>query len=93
MAKKSAIASDKMRIRLKAYDHVILEQSAEKIVETAKRTGAQVSGPIPLPTKKEIITILRSLDYYDQQHYKCLKIFQIQQIRYTLNIHLPLSDF
>ncbi|MDD4066599.1 MAG: 30S ribosomal protein S10 [Clostridia bacterium] len=60
MAKKSAIASDKMRIRLKAYDHVILEQSAEKIVETAKRTGAQVSGPIPLPTKKEIITILRS---------------------------------
>jgi len=60
MAKKSAIASEKMRIRLKAYDHVILEQSAEKIVETAKRTGAQVSGPIPLPTKKEIITILRS---------------------------------
>ena len=60
MAKKGVIASEKMRIRLKAYDHVILEQSAEKIVETAKRTGAQVSGPIPLPTKKEIITILRS---------------------------------
>ena len=60
MANKKVIASDKMRIRLKAYDHVILEQSAEKIVETAKRTGAQVSGPIPLPTKKEVITILRS---------------------------------
>ena len=60
MANKKVIASEKMRIRLKAYDHVILEQSAEKIVETAKKTGAQVSGPIPLPTKKEVITILRS---------------------------------
>ena len=50
----------KMRIRLKAYDHVLIDQSAEKIVDTAKRTGAKVSGPIPLPTKKEIVTILRS---------------------------------
>ena len=50
----------KMRIRLKAYDHVVLDQSAEKIVETAKKTGAKVSGPIPLPTEKEIVTILRS---------------------------------
>ena len=64
MANKKVIASEKMRIRLKAYDHVILEQSAEKIVETAKRTGAQVSGPIPLPTKKEVITILRSPHKY-----------------------------
>ena len=54
------VGSDKIRIRLKAYDYVVLDQSAEKIVETAKRTGAQVSGPIPLPTEKEIITILRS---------------------------------
>ena len=60
MAKSKVVASEKIRIRLKAYDHVILEQSAEKIVETAKKTGAQVSGPIPLPTKKEVITILRS---------------------------------
>ncbi len=52
--------SDKIRIRLKAYDHVILEQSAERIVDTAKKTGAKVSGPIPLPTDKEIVTILRS---------------------------------
>jgi len=52
--------NEKIRIRLKAYDHVVLEQSAEKIVETAKRTGAKVSGPIPLPTEKEIVTILRS---------------------------------
>ena len=50
----------KMRIRLKAYDHVILEQTAAKIVDVAKNSGAVVSGPIPLPTKKEIITILRS---------------------------------
>ncbi len=56
----NAVASEKIRIRLKAYDHVVLEQSAEKIVDTAKRTGAKVSGPIPLPTEKEIITILRS---------------------------------
>ena len=50
----------KMRIRLKAYDHVVLEQTASKIVEVARKTGSQVSGPIPLPTEKEIITILRS---------------------------------
>ncbi len=50
----------KMRIRLKAYDHVLLEQSAMKIVEVARKTGSEVVGPIPLPTKKEIVTILRS---------------------------------
>ena len=50
----------KIRIRLKAYDHKELDQSAVKIVETAKRTGASVSGPIPLPTEKQIYTILRS---------------------------------
>ena len=57
---KTNVASEKIRIRLKAYDHVVLEQSAEKIVDTAKKTGAKVSGPIPLPTEKEIVTILRS---------------------------------
>ena len=50
----------KIRIRLKAYDHKALDQSAVKIVETAKKTGAMVSGPIPLPTEKNIYTILRS---------------------------------
>lgn len=54
----------KIRIRLKAYDHQLIDQSAEKIVETAKRTGAKVSGPIPLPTKREIITILRAVHKY-----------------------------
>ena len=58
--KGNAVASEKIRIRLKAYESKILEQSAEKIVDTAKKTGAKVSGPIPLPTEKEIITILRS---------------------------------
>ena len=54
------VGSEKIRIRLKAYDYVVLDQSAERIVDTAKRTGAKVSGPIPLPTEKEIVTILRS---------------------------------
>ena len=59
-----AQAKEKIRIRLKAYDHMLIDQSAEKIVETAKRTGASVSGPIPLPTKKEIVTILRAVHKY-----------------------------
>ena len=54
------MANAMIRIRLKAYDHQIIDATAEKIVETAKRNGATVSGPIPLPTKKEIVTILRS---------------------------------
>ena len=58
------MAAEKIRIRLKAYDHNLVDQSAEKIVETAKRTGAKVSGPIPLPTKKEIVTILRAVHKY-----------------------------
>ncbi len=57
-------ATQTIRIRLKAYDHTLIDQSAEKIVETAKRTGAKVSGPIPLPTKKEIVTILRAVHKY-----------------------------
>ena len=56
-----AAQKEMIRIRLKAYDHQLIDQSAEKIVETAKRTGATVSGPIPLPTKKEVVTILRSV--------------------------------
>ena len=51
---------ERIRIRLKAYDHTLIDQAAEKIVETAKRNGAAVSGPIPLPTDREIITILRA---------------------------------
>ena len=54
------MANQKIRIKLKAYEHSVIDQSAQRIVETAKRTGARVSGPIPLPTEKEIVTILRS---------------------------------
>ena len=57
-------AQQKIRIRVKGYDHVLLDQSAEKIVDTAKRTGSKVSGPIPLPTEKEIVTILRAVHKY-----------------------------
>ena len=56
--------TDRIRIRLKAYDHQVIDQAAEKIVETAKRTGVEVSGPIPLPTEKEIVTILRAVHKY-----------------------------
>ncbi len=54
------MANQKIRIKLKAYEHSLIDQSALRIVETAKRTGARVSGPIPLPTEKEVVTILRS---------------------------------
>ena len=56
--------AERIRIRLKAFDHQLIDQTAERIVETAKRTGAKVSGPIPLPTEKEIITILRAVHKY-----------------------------
>jgi small subunit ribosomal protein S10 len=58
------VAQQKIRIRLKAFDHNLLDACAEKIVETAKRTGAQVSGPIPLPTEKNLYTILRAVHKY-----------------------------
>lgn len=54
------MARQKIRIRLKAFDHKILDQSAQKIVDTASRTGAVISGPVPLPTEKSIVTVLRS---------------------------------
>lgn len=58
------MSNQKIRIRLKAFDHVLLDQSAKRIVETANRTGASVSGPVPLPTEKEIVTILRAVHKY-----------------------------
>ena len=57
-------ASEKLRIRLKSYDHALVDQAAKKVVETAKRFGTKVSGPIPLPTEKEIVTILRAVHKY-----------------------------
>ena len=59
-----AAIKEKLRIRLKSYDHTLIDTAAEKIVETAKRTGATVSGPVPLPTDREIVTILRAVHKY-----------------------------
>ena len=58
------MANEKLRVRLKSYDHTRVDAAAAKIVEVAKRNGAVVSGPIPLPTEKEIITILRAVHKY-----------------------------
>jgi len=58
------MANQKIRIKLKAYDHAVIDKSAAKIVDTAKRTGADVSGPIPLPTQKEVVTIIRAVHKY-----------------------------
>ena len=58
------MAGQTIRIRLRAYDHNLIDLAADKIVETAKRSGVQVSGPIPLPTEKEIVTIIRAVNKY-----------------------------
>ena len=55
---------EKIRIRLKGYDHNLVDNAAEKIIETAKRTGAKVSGPVPLPTEKQVVTVLRAVHKY-----------------------------
>lgn len=55
---------EKIRIRLKSYDHNLVDKAAEKIVETSKRTGARISGPVPLPTEKEVVTVLRAVHKY-----------------------------
>jgi len=82
---KTVVKSEKMRIRLKAYDHVLIDQSAEKIVDTAKRTGAKVSGPIPLPTKKEIVTILRS----PHKHKDSREQFEMRTHKRVIDILYP----
>ena len=81
----TAAKSEKIRIRLKAYDHVVLEQSAEKIVDTAKKTGAKVSGPIPLPTEKEIVTILRS----PHKHKDSREQFEMRTHKRVIDILYP----
>ena len=60
------MASQVMRITLKAYDHELVDSSAKKIIETVKKNGSQVSGPVPLPTKKEVVTILRATHKYKE---------------------------
>ena len=82
---KKTVQSEKIRIRLKAYDNVVLDQSAEKIVDTAKRTGAKVSGPIPLPTQKEIVTILRS----PHKHKDSREQFEMRTHKRVIDILYP----
>lgn len=82
---KKTVQSERIRIRLKAYDNVVLDQSAEKIVDTAKRTGAKVSGPIPLPTKKEIVTILRS----PHKHKDSREQFEMRTHKRVIDILYP----
>ncbi len=79
--------NQKIRIRLKSYDHRILDMSAEKIVETAKGTGASVSGPIPLPTEKQIITILRAVHKYKDSREQ----FEIRTHKRLIDITNPSS--
>ena len=81
----SVVSSEKIRIRLKAYDNVVLDQSAEKIVDTAKRTGAKVSGPIPLPTRKERVTILRS----PHKHKDSREQFEMRTHKRVIDILYP----
>lgn len=83
--KENAVTSEKIRIRLKAYDFVVLDQSAERIVDTAKRTGAKVSGPIPLPTEKEIVTILRS----PHKHKDSREQFEMRTHKRVIDILYP----
>ena len=75
----------KIRIKLRAYDHALLDQSAAKIVETAKKTGADVSGPIPLPTEKEVVTILRAVHKYKDSREQ----FEQRTHKRLIDIHNP----
>ena len=81
----SEVTNGKLRIRLKAYDSVVLEQSAAKIVDTAKKTGAKVSGPIPLPTEKEVVTILRS----PHKHKDSREQFEMRTHKRVIDILYP----
>ena len=93
------MAEKKIRVRLKSYDHTIIDAAAEKIVDVVKRNGATVSGPIPLPTEKEIITILRAVHKYKDSreqfelhtHKRLIDIIKPSQkvVDALMNIELP----
>ena len=82
---KQVVTSEKIRIRVKAYESQILDQSAQKIVETAKKTGAKVSGPIPLPTKKEVVTVIRS----PHKHKDSREHFEMRTHKRVIDILYP----
>ncbi|OGX32590.1 MAG: 30S ribosomal protein S10 [Omnitrophica WOR_2 bacterium RIFCSPLOWO2_12_FULL_51_24] len=83
----TTVQKAKIRIKLRAYDHRVLDQSAAEIVETAKRTGAKVIGPIPLPTDREVYTVLRS-PHIDK---KSREQFQLKTHKRILDIIEPTS--
>jgi len=79
------MASQKIRIKLKAYDHDILDQSATRIIEAVKKTGTKVAGPIPLPTDKEVITILRATHKYKDSREQ----FEMRTHKRLIDIYSP----
>ena len=93
------MATEKIRIRLKSYDSKLIDAAAQKIVEAAKKSGAQVSGPIPLPTEREIVTILRAVHKYKdareqfemRTHKRLIDIIKPNQktIEALMNVELP----
>ena len=88
---------EKIRIRIKGYDHQVVDQAAEKIVQTAKRTGARVSGPVPLPTEKQIVTILRAVHKYKDSreqfemrtHKRLIDILSNKTVEALMGLELP----
>ena len=81
------MAAQTIRIKLRAYDHNLIDVAAEKIVDTAKRSGAQVSGPIPLPTEKEIVTIIRAVHKYKESREQ----FELRTHKRLIDIINPTS--
>ena len=81
------MASQKIRIKLKAYDHELLDQSAQRIVDTVKATGTKVSGPVPLPTDREVITVLRAVHKYKDSRDQ----FEIKTHKRLIDIYSPSS--
>jgi len=79
------MASQKIRINLKAYDHKLIDQSVLQIIETAKKNGAKVSGPIPLPTRKEVVTILRAVHKYKDSREQ----FEMRTHKRLIDILMP----
>ena len=79
---------NKIRIRLKSYDHNLVDKAAEKIVETARRTNAQVSGPVPLPTEKEVVTILRAVHKYKDSREQ----FEQRTHKRIIDVYTPSSQ-
>ena len=76
---------EKIRVRLKSYDHTLIDAAAEKVVEVAKRNGAVVSGPVPLPTETESVTILRAVHKYKDSREQ----FELKVVDALMNIELP----